>query len=434
MPHPHRHHQRPVQSPHRPGPVHPRHAGAGSAVRGGPQAHRGRDLGLQLPAHLSGEQPGPGGGRQGGPAPHRPRHHRPPELHLLHVLHPDGLLSDPGGGGGLHHGRGRGLHERGPPHGIRRPEREAVRPHGAEGLHVGLPHQPGGWPRHGHHGGKRGGGLRREPGGHGPIRPPVPAAGGGGHRRREIPGRDRPRHRPRPPGGRGNCRRRVPQAGHHPGEAGKAEARIPGGGRGDGGQFLRHERRLLRRAADGGGAGPEAGRAHPGPGGVHRHHRRAPGAYGHRPHLRHPKDPGQGGADRGGRGPVRDQRGLRRPVHRLPAHPGHRPGQAERERRRHLPGPSRGGHRGADRGLPAVRAETPGRAVRRGHSLRRGRHGHRRPHRSAQGGLSCSALCGGFAQFVSGAQQPCGSATPKAPVRRRDGPFPCEKIGIGFAL
>ena len=23
---------------------------------------------------------------------------------------------------------------------------------------------------------------------------------------------------------------------------------------------------------------------------------------------------------------------------------------------------------------------------------------------------------------------------PKAPVRRRDGPFPCEKIGIGFAL
>lgn len=92
-------------------------------------------------------------------------------------------------------------------------------------------------------------------------------------------------------------------------------------------------------------------------------------------------------------------------------------------------GISLGRHRGADRHLPAVRAETPGRPVRRDHPVRR-RHGYRRPHRSAQGGLNC----GGFAQFAAETQQACGSATPKPPIRRRDGPFPCEKIGIGLRI
>ena len=80
-------------------------------------------------------------------------------------------------------------------------------------------------------------------------------------------------------------------------------------------------------------------------------------------------------------------------------------------------GISLGRHRGADRHLPAVRAETPGRPVRRDHPVRR-RHGYRRPHRSVQGGLNC----GGFAQFAAETQQACGSATPKPPIRRRDGP------------
>ena len=45
-------------------------------------------------------------------SPTRARNHRPPQLHLLHVLHSVGLLSDHGRGGQVHYGRRCRLHER----------------------------------------------------------------------------------------------------------------------------------------------------------------------------------------------------------------------------------------------------------------------------------------------------------------------------------
>lgn len=47
-----------------------------------------------------------------GPPRHGARNHRPPQLHLLHVLHSVGLLSDHGRGGQVHYGRRCRLHER----------------------------------------------------------------------------------------------------------------------------------------------------------------------------------------------------------------------------------------------------------------------------------------------------------------------------------
>ena len=46
------------------------------------------------------------------PPRHGARNHRPPQLHLLHVLHSVGLLSDHGRGGQVHYGRRCRLHER----------------------------------------------------------------------------------------------------------------------------------------------------------------------------------------------------------------------------------------------------------------------------------------------------------------------------------
>ena len=60
------------------------------------------------------------------------------------------------------------------------------------------------------------------------------------------------------------------------------------------------------------------------------------------------------------------------------AHPGHRRGQAERQRRRHFSGPPCGRHRQPSGGHPALRVETPGRQIRPGHPVRRRRHGYRR--------------------------------------------------------